>query len=74
MTPPLREVKPPGISKAEENIIRESLIRDVNFELGLSWTGKERGEMHSKQRTIKRMAQRKKHVFTEQHTVPFRKF
>lgn len=71
--PPLREVKSSGISKAEKKEIRESLLRDVDSELGLSWTGKDRRKMHPKQRTTKRMAQRGKHVFTEQQTVPFRK-
>lgn len=74
MIPPLREVKSSGISKAEEKKIRESLRRDIEFELVLSQRGKERRKMHSKQRITKRMAQRRKHMFTEQHTVPFRKF
>lgn len=72
--PPLREAESSGISKAEEKKIRESLMRDIGFELGLSQTGKERRKMHSKQRTTKRMAKRRKHVFIEQHIVPFRKF
>lgn len=49
----LREVKSSGISKAEKREIKESLLRDADFELGLNWTGKERRRMHSKQKTTR---------------------
>ena len=46
MVPGLREVKSSGISKAEEKEIRESLMRDVDFELSLTWTGKDGRRQH----------------------------
>lgn len=60
MVPGLREVKSSEISKAEEKEIRESIMRDVDFELSLTWTGKDGRKMHSSQRT-RRTAQRRMH-------------
>lgn len=57
MAPGQREVKSSGISEAEEKGIRESLMRDADLELGLTWTSRDRRKMRYVQRT--RKAQRK---------------
>lgn len=71
MMPGLREVKSSGISKAEEKEMRESLVKEVDLEVGLTWTGK---HGRSVQRT--RTAQRRKDtwdMFIDQQIGPFRK-
>ena len=57
MVPGWREVKSSGISGAEEKGIRESLMRDADLELVLTWTSRDRRKMYYVQRT--RKAQRK---------------
>lgn len=57
MAPGRREVKSSGLSGAEEKGIRDSLMRDTDLELGLTWTSRDGGKMHYVQRT--RTAQRK---------------
>ena len=57
MVPGWREVKSSGISGAEEKGMRDSLMRDADLELGLTWTSRDRRKMYYVQRT--RKAQRK---------------